>query len=562
MSSQHIRKLMKKMKSSYPEDRYEAIYEFHQLEVEEVEASLLIEIYATAANKFPESVGEWDNPSYFLVDFATTYISEKMIHPIKKHFHAYSPDCKQMCLEALVMLNTKEAFETLVELFERHANEEYVVFPYALVEAKSECAEYIFPKLEKYIDHKDYQIPFLMLLEGYLRAGALQPFRNEVIVPIVERELSLALEKYKEYDSAFTPKFAYKFWRETYLKDRFEWLLWIQLSRYYFNENIVKLLKQSLPLKDSLIQSHVVATLLFLNEEVSKEDVDLCATNPYSVNNLYGELSALKIESKFPKEHLSQEMFVAGELIHMLLQHEDFQQPPAEIEVLAPIVEGENVFYPVLFKGLESKENTWILSVIGPYEKSSIPTPYCKGGIACLFEEYNFENGEAQIKKYIEEYLTEKEVVLFIDKPKIFYPFILFLLIAFGVQSLIHTVDGLNWGDLFYLIPTVIFALGFKKSKRMAENSSLVLTTQRVLYSENGKEYSISLNEIFEVKKEKRRIHPSEGPLFMSLSVNHLVFYNDNGEEILSVREDCTETTRLRNYLVDYIKLPLEKVKI
>ncbi|MGG1679296.1 hypothetical protein ACIFOT_26760 [Neobacillus sp. NRS-1170] len=301
-----IEKKLKNIKNQIqnpdPEVRYEALSLLEQLKVdneEDVNVDIIVELVETAAQEFPRSVGEWDDPSYFLIDFICDYRNEEIIDCLKENFNGFSWSAKARALSYLIELEHDKSLSTFMDILEQTMENGDSPLLVETLKEHPGWAVKVVEKFYRFIKHDFYKQELYELLSHLHREDVFYQFKKEEIYPQLIQDYKKEIDNYQKYDDSYSIQHVYNSWKAGYLQCRDKMDTYLSLFVYYYSEEVKNLIAEALSFKDPILKTRAAITALQKDIEVDSTTLLECASNLESADIFHWELMRIR------KEHLN-----------------------------------------------------------------------------------------------------------------------------------------------------------------------------------------------------------------------------------------------------------------
>ncbi|MDG4655440.1 hypothetical protein P6P90_04185 [Ectobacillus antri] len=361
---QAIRTIVKKMKNEDVQVRLQAIMAIQRLDLAIVNTSILRRVIKEAASSFPKSVAKWDDPCAQLLQFVCQYEDEALLPLLTRYYPRFSSAGQDLVMLYACRLGPKKAKSSMLYMLQMYIPTQQVRLPVSELMMQPSWLSELVPMCISYIDDPYYSFAFHQLLEAALEIGAFSIQQHEVRYQIYEKYKKL-LYSIMEYNEAYSEVFVYHAWRASYLAVRTELCLYIRMMGHCTREEVEALLMETLNLKDPVIRTYGVCTLIHLGIAVEQECLFSCATNIESAYLLYTELHRKNKAYLYPignkMEHL-----VKSFLFYYLLEHEECGMVPSDIEVMSAMKQEQytNVKVRYRFAHTDWLQKGWLIAEI------------------------------------------------------------------------------------------------------------------------------------------------------------------------------------------------------
>lgn len=549
-----LKQIKRDLKHHDPQKRYEALHALEQLSKEELELhpTFVRKLIAYASETFPDPVEEWDDPSYYVLQFALDFVSTQFVPDVFEHFARFSPAAKEMAFRYMCELGDEQYDDALYHIVHNELQQQTFSIPWDSLRQRLTI-------VQKLIDQDYAYLPshvFCWLLLHLHRQGVSCHLQQSEIVSIIIRQYRQTKEMYAQYDADYSPTFVFRFWRENYLSVRSDMHVCLSLMEFYFNEEIAILLQEALSFRDPTIQARAVITALQHHMAVDQDVLLACANNIESAGLLYEEMERIGKKSLFPTEANELTHFAKSHLFY-ILTHE-YGVVPSDIEVINHVemkneYEEQIRYYLLSYVHEQEKYVAWVGMYTqnkvgrGKFEYTYIPF--------ISLQTYSIDEHKKQfIERMKQEQQTEH--TLFRKQWAFRWPNML----SYTVLSLFI---GSRWlvavrekSTFLYILSVLLTILGtifvindWRKRKR-----EIVLTTKKLIYADRWGMWEVPLHQIKQVSFERRkdRYH-----IFRRKS-EHVVVYDEHHERLSFSKDDINEEqfALLLRYATNHLQQP------
>lgn len=306
-----LRNILRKLKSKDPRKRYEALSELNQFKRQEdlqVQIEVLVDCVKAAASKFPEPVDHWDNPSYYLIDFACDFPMPQVLEALMRNFNKFNILAKERVIEFILSTEDQKAFyfleEKIIELIQtgelsRMGN----LGSYPVL------ARNILNETLEHIHTEQYKFMYYSLLVSINESGLEHGYKKEFILPILLEDYRAVLKDYTKFDEDYSTKFVYTAWKDSYLLIRNKMRLLINLMVYYFSQEVENELLKALKFNDPIIKTDALMICIAKSIPYDENVLVETANHIESAELLYWSLLEQKCEHLYPiKEGIQQHL--------------------------------------------------------------------------------------------------------------------------------------------------------------------------------------------------------------------------------------------------------------
>lgn len=345
-----LRKILRQLKNKNPQVRYEAIHSLHmykQMKDLEIQIDLLKDMIKAAASSFPERVDNWDNPSYYLIDFVCDFPKTEIVEGILQNFDGFDLHAKERAVEFLLLTENDRVFWFLEEKIVQLMRTEKFAIPYKELSGYPVLIKGILDHTLDLLESSYYKFMMYDLLLSLNYSGYEKGYQKETILPILLKHYQAEKEEYLKYNSEYSSKFVYTAWKDNYRVIRNRMRLFISLMEYYFDNQIAEELSQALQFRDPMLKTE--ALLICMNKKLpyNEETLMECAVNIESAEMLYWELKENHVEHLYPiskekQPHLAKTRLFST-IINMTNEDEELSFFPENFEIVDHI-EIENAY--------------------------------------------------------------------------------------------------------------------------------------------------------------------------------------------------------------------------
>lgn len=532
-----LKQIMRDLKHDDPQKRYEALCALEQLSEEEIElqATFIRKMIAYAAETFPDPVDEWDDPSYYVLQFSLYFFSAQFVPDILEHFARFSPAAKEMAFRYICELGDEQYDDALYHIVHSELKQQTFSIPWEQLLHRMKV-------IKKVIDYDHAHLPsdlFCWLLLHLHRAEVPCHLQRDKIVSILVRQYCQTKEMYEQYDADYNPTFVFRFWRENYLSVRSDMHVCLCLMEFYYNEQIATLLQEALSFRDPTIQARAIVTSLRHHIIVNDDVIFTCANNIESADLLYEEMKRIGKQQLFPMEFNHPAHFAKSHLFYVLTH--EYDVVPTDIKVI-DYVEIENEYgeriryYLLSFVDEQEVYIAWIGMYVQHKNRGSMfeytYVPFIR------FQQY--EIGEHK-KQFIEQLKKEQQIEHTLFQRQ--WSFRWTNMLSYAVLMLFicsRWLVAVEEKSVFlYVLSFLLTALGivFVVNDWRKRNREIVLTTKKLMYADRWDIREIPLHQIKRVTFEKRK---NRYHIFQRKS-EHIVIYDERHEQFAFPKDDINE---------------------
>jgi hypothetical protein len=360
-----LRSILKQVKSENPQKRYEALdqlFQYKQDEGLEIQIDVLKEIIKTAASGFPERVDNWDNPSFYLIDFVCDFPMPEVVEGLIKHFDGLDLQAKERAIEFLLGTEDEEIFylleEKIVGLIQSSEN---FLIPIKELANYPMLIKGILDKTLDKLDSKYYKFMLYDLLFSLNSSGYEKGYQKGIVLPSLLKDYQVEKEEYLKFDADFSSKYVYTAWKNSYFAVRTRIRLFISLMEYYFSEEVGAELEQAMRFRDPFIQTEALLVCIGKNLPYDASKLAEAANQIETAEMVYWELKEKNLEHLYPiqegkQPHLAKTRLFST-IINLPEEEEGVIRFPEDIQVVDKI-ETENIYgQPVRYYLMSFVEN-------------------------------------------------------------------------------------------------------------------------------------------------------------------------------------------------------------
>lgn len=519
MNELKIRSMMKSLKSEDPGKRFEALGTLYECKVEkdlEIRVDLLKEMVVLSAGTFPESVDDWDNPSYYLIDFVCDYPMPEVIDQLLKFFDRLPSDAKVRVIELILATEDEELFFEMEEKLVALMNNEEVLLPVDQLTQYPVFLRDVVDRTFEKVHSPHYKYMMYEFISAINESDLEWGYRKKEILPLILSDYRKLKEEYLSYDRDYHAKFVYTSWKESYFTVRYHMNLLIGLMNYYYSMEAEENLKEALGFKDPVIRSKAIHVCIEKNINVEKGICEELATNLESAEGLYWDLKSSNKEHLYPIKGKKQPLLAKAKLFTYLVYLRDeegqlMNKFPEEIDILDTI-ETENQYkQPIRYYLMGFKESgTDYVAWVGGYSlEDGDDTADVWEGTYTDFVERDSKSVEGHKQDFFSrrEEMSQQyhEEVHYESAPKLpkglwfFYA----LLISHWARVLLNGVDEEIYISIgFTVLGILLTAYEMWKIKR----NKISIVGQELVVSKGKDTKVIRIQDIKKVKYNKKQI--------------------------------------------------------
>ncbi|WP_158587418.1 hypothetical protein [Neobacillus notoginsengisoli] len=514
-----LRNILRQVKSPDPHKRYEGLdklFEYKQIQNLEVQIDVLRDIIVTAAGSFPDPVDNWDNPSYYLIDFVCDFPMEEVVVTLITNFDGLSLQAKERAIEFLLGTEDEEIFYFLEEKIVGLINgTENFQIPIGELTSYPVLTRDILNQTLDTIHSPHYKFMLYDLILGINSSELEKGYRKEKVLPLLLEDYRKTKEQYMKFNGDYTTKYAYTAWKENYFYIRSRMRLFIGLMNYYFAEETERELLEALTFKDPLIKTEAFLVCLSKNLPFDHAVIEECARHIESAEMVYWELKDMDLEHLYPmkdgkQQHLARTRLFST-IINLPEDEDGTAHYPEKIEVVDK-VDTENVYsqpvryYLMKFTELDHAYAGWA----GGYAlEEGNDTAFLWDGTYTDFTDFDSltieEHKQAFFTKRQDEQTVHEHSIYFESSPRVSKGMWFFygLLIVHWLRMALEGFPEPVWPSfLFTLLGAGLTVLEWRKIK----TKSVSIIGQKLVIKDGQKQQAILLHEIGKVEHTKKHI--------------------------------------------------------
>ena len=515
-----LRSILKQVKSENPQKRYEALdqlFQYKQDEGLEIQIDVLKEVIKTAASSFPERVDNWDNPSFYLIDFVCDFPMPEVVEGLLKHFDGLDLQAKERAIEFLLGTEDEEIFylleEKIVGLIQSSEN---FLIPIRELANYPMLIKGILDKTVDKLDSKYYKFMLYDLLLSLNSSGYEKGYQKGIVLPSLLKDYQVEKEEYLKFDADFSSKYVYTAWKNSYFAVRTRIRLFISLMEYYFSEEVGAELEQSMRFRDPFIQTEALLVCIGKNLPYDASKLAEAANQIETAEMVYWELKEKNLEHLYPikegkQPHLAKTRLFST-IINLPEEEEGVIRFPEDIQVVDKI-ETENIYgQPVRYYLMSFVENgTKYVGWAGGYAlEDGDDTAELWDGSYTDFVEWDAasieEHKAAFFKKRAEEQQEHESSIYYESSPRLSRGAWFFLGLA-----IVHWVKAVFTGFAEDSIPILVLltVIGgglcvYELSKNKKRKVQIV--GQQLVKVDGSKRHAIEIADIKKMEYNKKNV--------------------------------------------------------
>lgn len=508
-----LKKLLRDIKNKNPQKRLEAIQLLNLYKQQsdlEIQLETLGNIIKVAASKFPEPIDNWDNPSYYLIDFVADYPNKVTIKAFMKHFDNLHIHAQYRAIQALLATEDENVFffleHKIIELIEADQLE----IPIQDISTYPLLAKAIVEKTIHKLHSPDHKFAFYELLLAINASGYGKNFKTDLVLPTLLEDYQREKEDFLPYHHDYSLKFVYTSWKDTYYFTRNRMTLYIRLMEFYFNEEVEKELNIALTFKDPFIKTRALSVCLEKNLPYDSDLLIECASNIESAEFTYRMLMDKNLGHLYPYPSDVQFYIAKTRLFFALVNQESEELIfPENIEVIDHVevetYRGSTAkFYLMTFENFGTVYAGWAGGFIETKENNIevLNDTYSN------FIEFNAMSIEEHKQAFLEKDREYKEIykdeIHYESSPKLsnFAYFFMFPIAVKWLQILLGSDTSL----LATITATLILSFYIIYNTSMNKKRKVKISGQQLI-KQNGSQFiTIQMNDIKSVQRNKKMI--------------------------------------------------------
>lgn len=514
-----LRGILRKVKNENPETRHEALGQLFQLKQEEgmeIQMDVLKDMIKTAASPFPERVDNWDNPSYYLIDFVCDFPQPEVIDGLIKHFDGFDIQAKERAIEILLLTEDEEVFYFLEEKIIGLMQTEDFLIPYRELTSYPMLIKGILDTTLEKLDSKNYKFAIYDMLLSLNTAGVEQGYRKEVVLPILLKDYQAEKLEYLKFNQDYTTKYVYTAWKDSYLIVRSRMRLFLHLMEFYFSTEIAQELQEALDFLDPFLKTEAILVCISKNLPYENGTLLQCAEDIETAEMVYWELKDKNLEHLYPIKEAKQPHLAKTRLFSTIInlpeEEDGVIRYPEDIEIVDKI-DTENAYgQPLRYYLLKfSEHNVVYAGWAGGYAlEDGDDTANLWDGSYTDFVEFTSANIEGHKQQFLQKRAEEIEEyensVFYESSPRLSRGawFFLALLITHWARELF---TGFNNGTILISVLFTVIGGGFclyevaKNKKR-----KIMIIGKQLVKTDGTKQNSIGMSQIKKVSYDNKHV--------------------------------------------------------
>ncbi|MBV7505255.1 hypothetical protein KW850_08300 [Bacillus sp. sid0103] len=514
-----LRSILKQVKSENPQKRFEALDQLFQYKLEEgleIQIDVLKDMIKTAASTFPEPVDNWDNPSFYLIDFVCDFPMPEVVEELLKHFDGLDLQAKGRAIEMLLATEDEDIFYMLEEKIAELIQTEDFHIPVSELDPYPMLVKGILDKTLDKLNTQHYKLLLYSLVLSLNDSGLEKGYKKEVILPSLLKDYQVEKQEYLKFDADFSSKYVYTAWKDSYFAVRTKMKLFISLMEYYYSSEIGAELEQAMTFRDPLIKTQALLVCVAKNLPYQQNTLIEAAEHIESAEMVYWELKERNLEHLYPiaegkQPHLAKTRLFST-IINLPEEDEGDIRFPEDIQII-DTVETENTYrqpiryYLLSFLHIGTRYAGWA----GGYAlEDGDDTAELWDGSYTDFVEWDSasieEHKAAFFKKRAEEREEHETSVYFESSPRLSRGAWFFLSLAV-VHWIKEALTGFSKEGIPFLLALTVIGGAMclyeltKNKKRKIEIVGLQL-----MMEDGSKQHTIGLHEIKKVEHNKKHV--------------------------------------------------------
>ncbi|MBO9129354.1 hypothetical protein [Bacillus sp. 165] len=409
-----LMQIIKDIHSENPAVRYNALSELQDLKEMDFEVNLFLleKLIEEAAAVFPEAVGEWDDPSFHMIDLVSQFIYPELIESMKSHFDGFSMYAKERAIRYLCEFEEETVLVHLLDILRGNLNKKEIILPLDVLFERPAWVAKIVEQFYEFLKDERYKFDFYRMLAFCLENKYLGSLKPGFVLPVLLQDYQAMKKTYNEYEAAYHPKYVYGSWKATYIPLRTKMELLLSLMVFYYNEEIQKEIQEALLFADPVIKTASVSVCLQRGISIDENHLIECASNLETSETVYWELLRINMENRFPIKQNKQHYFVKSHLFHHVLGQQEFVLSSEKIEIKETLnitnSYGQPIrYYLVTFiDEIDSIHGAWVGAYATEEDEDSI---YMWDGTYVIEENFHDYSVEGHIQRFMEQREKERE---------------------------------------------------------------------------------------------------------------------------------------------------------
>ena len=266
----------------------------------DVRLASLEKVVRAAAEPYPRSTAEWDDPSYALIYLAGQYPAGELRNLIIQHYEGFSLKAKEVAAQYVGNFGDERSVQEVTMLLKRSFEKGEVVIPFGSLNEQPDLAVHLVKTFLPYVEKEPFKHAIYELLVICLDCHYLTRLQADYLTPIIQSDYKETKLRYLDYDKGYKRSYAYGTWKYTYLPIQKEMMVLLALLEYYHPEGSEKDLEEAMGFADPLIRCAAIITRIQRNLPVSTALLEECATRMETAVFFWSELGRVQKEHYFP----------------------------------------------------------------------------------------------------------------------------------------------------------------------------------------------------------------------------------------------------------------------
>lgn len=265
---------------------------------------------------------------------------------IKELYPSLDGECKDRVVFLLSTVNNESALNLYVDLIlENYENSSYI--PISNLYERTNCYEYLFPKLFAALKFKNYKNNILVLFNDYLNASVVPEEdinKNKKILQDVICKIFNEALKYRFTNTFNGMK------KDDYLNLRFYLEIAVNIECYVSNKKTNDLLIKLFKKHDNQLKIFILETLIRRNENIDNLDLTEIAKDDASRYALYEYLTYYNKLDLFPEKYNTGEELAKSDLILNIIRSNNYSELPKTVKFIETKEFNNHLYYIFTYK--------------------------------------------------------------------------------------------------------------------------------------------------------------------------------------------------------------------
>ena len=266
----------------------------------QVDSAVIQMLAREAAETFPASRGEWDDPSFHLVQLAVLFPGSGVEKSLCEFYDGYSPEAKCLVLAHLAETLEEENWKRLMDLIEQDIQRKRLHLPIPVLISIPQLATEVIETHLHQLEEPTCRKELYPLLLFCLNNQYLHRFQPTYLTPLIQQHYREARDVYLKYDQDYQMRHVYGPWKETYLDVRAHLLEMLNLLEYYYTDTSETFLKEALGFRDPVVRTGAIIASLQRNLPVEASLIEESATHIETSLMTWWELVRIHQEHRHP----------------------------------------------------------------------------------------------------------------------------------------------------------------------------------------------------------------------------------------------------------------------